>query len=826
MVGAFFKTVYMKINSEATIMRYLSRVLTSIAASLVLILTQHPVSDGHCPLYPSAARLNAKQPLKEPTRRALLIGINTYQTEPSKEKDSRERATIAKPGRRMAANAKSGSSRSAFTNLDGPNADVETMRELLIRKFGFTEVKALKDGEATREAILRAIDDHLIRQSEPGDICVLYYSGHGSKVKNSKGGESDGYDESIVPADINQGGLDIRDKEIARLFLKAIDKGVTITAIFDSCHSGSVGRGSFAEERTRTGAFDERDISDPPGFKQTPSEKGALFFYAAQDYQEAKERRYKGVFRGNFSWALSQVLSQPSVSVNESAEQVFRRVISYMKGEQVHEQPALEGNAQRRKGPLFGGQANPALDKPTASVIKTEQNRVSLEGGLAMGLGVGSELKKADSAEQNNLRLRVKSLSGLSSCEAEVIQGDATSIRRGDLFIVDRWVSREGTKLKVWIPPAMEQSEILRIARELKQLRVAGQIKTIEDPTAVLAEQIILYSGTRWEIISPTGKAEAIGSTLELKKLAAEVTAKPVFVSLPPSREMRQDLRLEESIEITKTMQEAEYFLAGRLNGDHIEYAWVRRDALSGSPDQEKKAEYTSPPRSDWFAVDLPTDAARLSIEELRDKAVTLARLKGWLQIQAPASSDFPYLLAVRKTGTSELMREGTVYEGSNYDLMLVADEQMLSQTKSLNRKWVYVFSIDSQGTSTLLFNVRGNLENRFPLDATKPATEQPRVILLGREGMIALAPPLGLDTYILLTSDQELSDPFVLEFSGVRSRGNRPGENDSPLAKLVYGIGSATRGPAVLAPNNWSIDRIYLRSAAKSPYESPKIKR
>lgn len=785
-------------------MRRSNRTLTSVAVSFVLILVQTP--------FPTTARPGAGRPVKEPVRRALLIGINTYQTEQAKEKIGRAGASASGPTRRPAAAQKSGSMRGAFTNLYGPVNDVEAMRALLINKFAFTEVKVLKDGEAKRDAILQAIEDHLIRQAEPGDICVLYYAGHGSKVKNSRSGEADGYDESIVPADANHGARDIRDKEIARLFLKAIDKGVTITGIFDSCHSGSLGRGSFAEEYTRTGPFDERDVAEPQSFKQSPAERGALFLYAAQDYQQARECRYNGSPRGNFTWALSQVLSQPSVSANESAEQVFSRVTSYMKGEQVYEQPALEANAQRRKGPLFGGEPDPALDKPAASVIKVERNRFTLEGGLAMGLGVGSELKKAGQPDDKGARLRVTSLAGLSGCEAEVIQGDAGSIRRGDLYILDRWVSKDGVGLKVWIPPAIEQGEILRVARELKQLRGAKHISAVDDPTGARAERVVIYAGGRWESVSPAGEAESLSNPLDLKKVAA-ATGQPVFISLPPSRELRHGLKLEQAMEETKTLQEAEYFLAGRSDGDRVEYAWVRREALTGSADNNKQSEYVFPPRSDWIAIE---GSGGAGAAELHDKAVTLARIKGWQQIQAPASADFPYRLSVRRTGASELMREGTVYEGDKYDLVLVADEQALARARIINRKWVYVFSIDSQGASSLLFNKDGNLENRFPLDAQKPPAQQPREILLGKAGMVELVPPFGLDTYILLTSDQELPDPFVLEFTGARSRGDIRGQNDSPLAQLFYSIGSATRAAKARTPTDWSIDRIYLRSAAK----------
>ena len=79
---------------------------------------------------------------------------------------------------------------------------------------------------------------------------------------------------------------------------------------------------------------------------------------------------------------------------------------------------------------------------------------------------------------------------------------------------------------------------------------------------------------------------------------------------------------------------------------------------------------------------------------------------------------------------------------------------------------------------------------------------------------MLGMAPPFGLDTYILLASEERIPDPYILEFQGVMTRGKG---SDTPLAKLLQGIGTASRAPKADVPLNWSIDRIYLRSVGKS---------
>ncbi len=53
------------------------------------------------------------------------------------------------------------------------------------------------------------------------------------------GDEEDGSDEVIYPVDFKQAGH-IVDDEIHHYIVKPLQQGVRLTAIFDSCHSGSV----------------------------------------------------------------------------------------------------------------------------------------------------------------------------------------------------------------------------------------------------------------------------------------------------------------------------------------------------------------------------------------------------------------------------------------------------------------------------------------------------------------------------------------------------------------------------------------------------------
>jgi len=245
------------------------------------------------------------------TRRAVLVGINNYVPE----------GTTAK---KIVLTEKAGAGgRGSWTNLEGSLNDVESIRQLLITRYGFEEknIHVLTDAEATHANILDAIQKYLADQAAPGDVSFFYYAGHGSQMHNSLTAEEDKQDETTVPADSYKGTMDIRDKEYARAFMKVIEKGAVLTAVFDSCHSGSIARGYSRFDRVRALPPDPRDSRDDYS-GPFPEKRGALIIAAAQDIESAAEGRDEnGNEHGAFTAALMKVLS--SAPVDESANDVF-----------------------------------------------------------------------------------------------------------------------------------------------------------------------------------------------------------------------------------------------------------------------------------------------------------------------------------------------------------------------------------------------------------------------------------------------------------------------------------------------------------------------
>ncbi|KAF2870975.1 caspase domain-containing protein [Massariosphaeria phaeospora] len=129
--------------------------------------------------------------------------------------------------------------------LRGCINDVKNMSTYLNEFFGYKreDMVCLTDdqqnpmSQPTKANILRAMH-WLVKDARPNDSLFFHYSGHGGQTKDLDGDEDDGYDEVVYPVDFRTAGH-IVDDEMHRIMVGSLQPGVRLTAIFDSCHSGS-----------------------------------------------------------------------------------------------------------------------------------------------------------------------------------------------------------------------------------------------------------------------------------------------------------------------------------------------------------------------------------------------------------------------------------------------------------------------------------------------------------------------------------------------------------------------------------------------------------
>jgi hypothetical protein len=122
--------------------------------------------------------------------------------------------------------------------LNGCINDVTNMTSLLLSNgYSLNNVTTLIDSDPKRMPTKQRILQELkkIVSSRSSEL-FIFYSGHGSRVKDINKDEQDGMDSVIVPCDFKTNGFIIDDE------LLSIIKNITCkcTLLFDSCNSGTV----------------------------------------------------------------------------------------------------------------------------------------------------------------------------------------------------------------------------------------------------------------------------------------------------------------------------------------------------------------------------------------------------------------------------------------------------------------------------------------------------------------------------------------------------------------------------------------------------------
>ena len=161
-------------------------------------------------------------------RQALLISIDTYSEGRSE-----------------------GDSLFHIDSLVAPSHDVRRLVQLL-PAWGFQvdNIKLLQDEKATRQGILKSLDDLFVR-SNPGDDVLVYFSGHGTSWLNSSSGNEGGkhnssalipWDYALLRSQASTSKLALLDahRDLRPLFQKLDDGGRNLLLVIDSCYSGAL----------------------------------------------------------------------------------------------------------------------------------------------------------------------------------------------------------------------------------------------------------------------------------------------------------------------------------------------------------------------------------------------------------------------------------------------------------------------------------------------------------------------------------------------------------------------------------------------------------
>ena len=761
------------------------------------------------------------------TKHALLIGINTYDPGAGTSAgDGRSSNPIASgDGQKHAPDSRFGGA-AKWPNLDGPETDADSMAAVL-PNVGFSDIHQLKGQRATRDAILAAIDKYVLGEPKAGDTVLFYFAGHGSQRFNSKSAKLDHLDETIVPADAYKGVFDIRDKELARKFNQAIDKGVHLIAIFDSCHSGTMARG-VKIGKARWLAYDDRDAADSADYgtaaapqADPPAKRGAIIISAALSTQTADEvSDEKGNAHGVFTEAFIRALrsSTPAWSTLD----LVNSTDALLKADGWLQQPTVEGPSNR---PLFGDFSVSGMRVTVLRIALPDQ--VLLTAGSAAGFGPGSQF---ESRSKPGIKLEVTEVTSPASSRAKLTSGKLDDVHPGDLFQLTRLAASPEAKLTVFVPAVPSEQEWAKISDQLRKLPKGEGWSWAEDPLE-LPSNLVYWTAAGWTITSPQGASANLGNVLTADAISKAVNrGAKVYVSVPPSRKLIEALHGESAIssgaiDLSSSLVASQYILVGRVSADAAgtEYA-LSLPGLFGAFDpatlvrseMEGKTVVCStaselPLRTDWVRFDTHSaNGSTGAAAEIESDALKLGRSRAWLRTAANnGDGSWPYRLAIAASGGNQPKADSApLSAGSEYDVTLVADPAELA-SRAVQPRYVYLFGLQCDGSGQLLYP-SAELGGGAPLPllaAGEHGTRYPEKIKIAH---LQVSPPLGRDTVVLLVTRDRISDLSAFNYSGVVTEGTRGVGNQ--LDDLVRGISGQSRGIAAVSAT-WSIQRTSVNS-------------
>jgi serine protease inhibitor len=342
--------------------------------------------------------------MADPSLYALLIGINYYY--PNRLSDG-----------------------STYKDLQGAVGDVlatraflQTMRQVpddhILQLTSTTDEEAGEPVEPPEQLptyanIIQKFQE-LGNLAPAGSHVYIHYSGHGGRARTIypklKGGPQ-GIDEGLVPVDIGQtNGQYVRDIELGKLLKDLVNKGLIVTVVLDSCHSGGATRGEAAVRGLDTIDDTPRPVSNLAGTPEELAENwGGLtsentrglnsgWLPESRDYVllaacRPNEFAYEYAFdaetkqrRGALTYWLLDSLQQQTSGL--TYKDLHDRLNGKIRTQFAQQTPMLMGEGDRL---VFGSDRADIQYSIPVLTVDTVKNIVKLEAGQSMGLRLGAE---------------------------------------------------------------------------------------------------------------------------------------------------------------------------------------------------------------------------------------------------------------------------------------------------------------------------------------------------------------------------------------------------------------------------------------------------
>jgi hypothetical protein len=275
------------------------------------------------------------------------------------------------------------------------------------------EARSGQNQDPTYENIVNAFKD-ITKIAQPGEQVYIHYAGHGGRATtvypHLKQGSGEQNDEGLVPMDIGDTaeGRYLRDVEMTTLLKRMTDKGLIVTVILDSCHSGGATRGdaeirssgqtdtltradeslvATREELERNWLEETRDQSI--GAAGLPQARKYVLLAACRPNEYAYEYAVNGGTEKHGAltyWMIDTLNGIATSGLPLTYKLLHDRVNAQIQSKFGQQMPMIVGESDRL---VFGSDR---WSTPfTVSVIRvTSATQVTLNAGQAQGLSKGT----------------------------------------------------------------------------------------------------------------------------------------------------------------------------------------------------------------------------------------------------------------------------------------------------------------------------------------------------------------------------------------------------------------------------------------------------
>lgn len=282
-----------------------------------------------------------------------------------------------------------------------------------LQKLGVYRVEKLLNQQANHATIKKTWFE-LVDQAKRGDHLILTYAGHGSQIQDQNGDEkkrnaADSSDETFLlhgyGATKEQYQQQIVDDELAVWFEKALNKGIKVLFIADSCHSGESWRSINAGGKSRN--MPPINMENPPPLRNRPeapveemdNSGNYMFISGSKDSETVKEiiDHRTGKYRGALSMAFTSALynadqnNDGGISIDEIKNYIETdTLINTVKNQEPTFFPDTGSNI------IF--KAVKKLTIPTASTSRVDLVKLKIDGHKPNFLNNLAQIKLVDKA--------------------------------------------------------------------------------------------------------------------------------------------------------------------------------------------------------------------------------------------------------------------------------------------------------------------------------------------------------------------------------------------------------------------------------------------